>query len=297
MTLYGLDVSSYNPNLPIATLKSQGYSFLSARCVIGNVKDTQYPIFRDAAKKADLLFAAYVFIHTAISPSTLATLTRAYIGDPTIPIMIDWENDGTSVPSIADALHTYDALKAAGLNPVSLYTYKGYWSARGEPNLTVRPWKLIGADFALNPSGYASAIYPGDNSPRWQGYGGLPKSILQFGSKIKISGYSGYLDGDAYKGSLAQLTVSGLFHDWTPPIPPAPAPKGNAAMILIAPDKSQVPAGTPWPGIHVWDGSSKPVHVTSHNDHVAFNTAGVLDAKPLSWEQWELIVNTFGVIN
>lgn len=224
MTIFGPDVSQYQAGLKVSTLVQQGFEFLTARCVIGNRVDTEYARFRDESQAAGMRFAAYVFPWTGTPVAVSADLVRRNIGDPTIPVMIDFEKDGSSVPQQPLAAAMWDALKAEGLNPRMLYEPRWYWSQIGSHSLTGRPWKLISSSYGSNSVGHASSVYPGDSALGWAPYGGLTPTLFQFGSRIIVDGYSHktadgtwtrLVDANAYKGTTDQLDSSGMFTDWS----------------------------------------------------------------------------------
>ena len=105
MTIFGVDLSSNNVDakgnrVSLADCQAQGYDFVTARCIQeGKVKDPEYDGFHADAKAAGLLFAAYVFPWTGVPVTDTAHAAAAAIGEFDIPIMIDWENEGSSVPS------------------------------------------------------------------------------------------------------------------------------------------------------------------------------------------------------
>jgi hypothetical protein len=240
VTIYTLDVAEYqpNPSLLCSFLPKQGYAGLMCRCVIGSYVDPLYAAYLDAARANKLLFAAYWFPHTAVPLATSLDLLAAHIGDKTVPVgLIDWENDGSSVPSISLVDAALAGIRGRGLTCNTIYTYGGYWSSQGGPTLYPPFAHLIGADYGGNPAGYGSVVYPGDGSPRWSGYGGLAvKTGLQFGSNIVIDGYPNRVDCNAWTMSRAGLVDAGIFKDFavTPPPPPPPPPPPNPAG-LIAP--------------------------------------------------------------
>jgi hypothetical protein len=133
--------------------------------------------------------------------------------------MIDWEQDGASNPDFRYAELLYDALHAEALNARSLYCSAGEWQANGSPSLNARPWSLVKASYGPDNAGFGSVVYPGDTSARWAPMGVVAPTILQFGSRILISGYNGFVDGDAYRGTLAELSKTGLFKNWSDPMP------------------------------------------------------------------------------
>ena len=216
MTVLGLDVSDNQAGLDLNRAFDQGYEFVTARCVIGNYRDTRYPTFRDVAKARGKLFAAYVFPHTDVPWSTHAALTKEWIGDPSIPIMLDTEPDpahGSRPPTLADCQALTAALRAEGLKVASFYSYDYF--ARTLGAVASLGLALVMANYGTNASGYGSALYPGDTSPRWGPYVEGPVTLLQFGSNGVIDGYAGRVDLDAYRGTLAQLKATGLFTDWS----------------------------------------------------------------------------------
>jgi hypothetical protein len=215
LTVLGLDVSDNQATLDLNAAFDQGYEFATARCVIGNYCDKRYATFRDVAKARGKLFAAYVFPHTDIPWSTHAALTREWIGDPSIPIMLDTEPDpphGSRPPTLADCVALTAALRAEGLRVVSFYSYDYFERTLG----AVRSLglALVMANY-VSGRGYGSALYPGDTAGEWGPYVEGPVSLLQYSSSGVIDGYAGTVDLDAWRGTLAQLIASGLFTDWS----------------------------------------------------------------------------------
>jgi len=249
---YLLDISDHQAGLDLAKVKAQTYAGVTARLLSypnggAPVVDPSYPTFLAAAKANHMLFAAYVLFHTNVPVPTQVADAKAHIGDLTIPVMIDAEPDAPSTPSFAFIVSCYDEIKRQGLVPGALYDPRWYWSgAEGSPNLTVRPWRLVSSAYGSNKVGYGSTEYAslgGDAGQGWNPYGGLTPSIWQFGSQIKLDGYNGPLDADAFRGSEAQLVSTGLFRNFAAPTPP-PAPKPPAPVpgvhSLNSPDGTHV---------------------------------------------------------
>lgn len=299
MTVYGVDVSQYQAGLPAAAVKANGYAFIIARALsfpAGQmVVDPAYPAFRAGAKTNGLLFGAYVLFHPSRTPAEQASLLAQVIGDPSIPVMCDWEPDGAN-PSIGYAEACFDACAARGLRVTALYGPRWYENLQGNPLLTGRPWVLVSSSYGADPAGYGSAVYPGDSSPGWTGYGGLTPTLLQFGSQIRLTGYPGPVDADAYRGTLAQLKQANILKDFAAPIPPPPAPeptaKGAAMLLIVQPDANQVPPGKPWPGVFLWTGvpgAGNLTHIPDETDQAHWQAAGVPVVPPVSWAQWQRI--------
>lgn len=243
MTLYGIDISSNQEDMSMDVVKQEGFSFVTARMLSfpkgDMVEDNCYAKYRDGCKNAGLLFAAYILIHTYYTPQQHAAKALQVIGDKTIPIMIDWESDGVpSSPSYSFARQCRDELVKLGMQVVDLYAPHWYWTLKGSPALTDRPWFLTNSTYVPGP-GYASVIYPGDDAIGWRAYGGLGVTKLQFADNVIVDGLQ--VDGDAYRGTFTQLKASGLFKDWSHSeveVKPYALADGNGNKWIIAPDLS-----------------------------------------------------------
>jgi hypothetical protein len=216
MTLYGTDFSQYNENsqtgkpVPVILLKQQGFSFLSARSSIGTDTDTHYFHFRNRAHYHKIPFNAYHYVKAGILPHQQAVHCKSVVGN--IPLFVDCEEGDWS-----HSLQFIESCRAVKVNVVALYLPHWRWSELGSPDLTgyvTNDLALIASSYGQNINGYASHVYPGDNAPGWNSYGGKTPTILQFGSRIKLDKWSAGVDGDAYKGNVTQLQKSGLFHTW-----------------------------------------------------------------------------------
>ncbi|MFZ0904071.1 MAG: hypothetical protein WAN71_09375 [Mycobacterium sp.] len=94
-----------------------------------------------------------------------------------------------------------DAITAAGAHVALSYIPRWYWQQIGSPDLTGVPG-LVASDY-VDGSGYASALYPGDDSGSWIGYGGVDPLILQFTDAAQVAGQT--VDADAYVGTAEEL--------------------------------------------------------------------------------------------
>lgn len=108
---------------------------------------------------------------------------------------------------------------------------------------------------------------------------------------------AGFCDTSVFHGTLADLAA--IVAPKTPapvPVPtPAPKTKTEPEMILIQPDKTQVPAGTPWPGVYLLLSDGSMSHVTATVDGVnnveAYQKAGVQGPADLTWDEFEGLLN------
>lgn len=112
-----------------------------------------------------------------------------------------WNSDASTAPSIAEINAFCDRLteRAPKLVPIA---YAPNW---------VYGSKVSGLHYPLWSSAYVTgsggfkALYPGDDSSRWDSYGGVTPTILQYTSSATIGGQS-TCDANAFRGTLEQLT-------------------------------------------------------------------------------------------
>lgn len=214
VTTWGIDISNHQEGLAVDRVKDEGYTFVIAKATEGGgFRDKSYPGFRDRAIHSGLLFAAYHFLRSDSPMEAQAQNLAGHIGDKDIPIMIDAErtDDGKSRPNLAHVIEFTRACQHRGLKLTMLYLPQWWWNELGRPALPTS-FTLVKSDYGKNPAGFGSVIYPGDNSLRWNGYGGDTVDILQFGSRGRLSCYPGKdVDIDAYRGTPEQLAETGIF--------------------------------------------------------------------------------------
>lgn len=252
MTVFGADVSAFQEGADLRKLKAQGYDFVMLKCTEGHtVKDSAYPTFLQQAADAKLLTLAYHFLHSDSSPLSQAQNLASHIGDKHIPVMIDLEPTGSSEPTLEHVFAFTQACVALGLTVDVLYQPTWYWSKLGRPNLP-RSYDLVASLYGRNSYAYGSQLYAaagGDKGAGWAPYGGVRPTFWQFGSDDRVDGVTTPgrgVDVDAYRGTLAQLRGTGLFHDWSPPpTPPAPKPPAPVppAPKPPAPPNPEKPVG------------------------------------------------------
>ena len=215
MTVFGLDIAKYQAGLDLKTAKSQGYSFCMAKCTEGTYeKDHTYDGFRRDAEAGELLFAAYHFLTSTDDPAAQARFCVSNLGDKSIPIMLDVEKEGNSLPNISHVRQFVNAVRNLGATVSLAYIPEWYWDQyMGRTSLVGLP-RIVQSSY-VSGSGYGSALYPGDSSSHWTSFGGVKPTILQFSSNVKYSGYNGTIDGDAFVGTIDELIALNLFKDWS----------------------------------------------------------------------------------
>jgi lysozyme len=205
VTLYGIDVASYQAGLNLAEVKAESFDFIIAKATQGSsYVDPSWTSFRDGANANNLILVAYHYVTLDAAAAQAENVVTA-LGDMSIPVMLDFEagsGDLTNFWAVADAI------TVAGARVALSYIPRWYWQEIGSPDLTGVPG-LVASDYVAG-TGYASALYPGDDSDLWAGYGGVEPAILQFTDAALVAGQ--LVDADAYVGTadeLEQLLTTG----------------------------------------------------------------------------------------
>jgi hypothetical protein len=180
-------------------------------------------------QKAGRLLAVYHFLEHGNADAQAANIA-SFIGDKSIPVHIDCEPTRTSHPTWGDVKAFRAACERRGLKVASVYLTESYHGSMGSPSL--RGYRLWRARYLSSRYAYGSALYTGDHDGRiWGGFGGVTPTLMQFASSCKITGYSGRVDVNAFRGTLDDLRALGLFKDYSGkdvPVTPAPRPQASA---------------------------------------------------------------------
>lgn len=220
MTIFGPDISSYEHGLNIAALPDP---FVIAKVTEGTYyRDADWPAFRDAARRAGKILVGYHFV-TGEDPRAQAANLAGWIGDRSIPVMLDFEPTGNSHPTHAQQLAVADAVNAAGMHVRLSYTPRWYWQQIGSPNLTGLTTRGIGVVSSAYPNTSITdpprdyAADGGDTGPGWAPYGGITPLLWQF---TDAGVEQQRMDFNAFRGTIAELAVT-----LRPPgLTPAPSP-------------------------------------------------------------------------
>ena len=185
-------------------VKAEGFEFVWAKVSEGTIfRDTYWPRTRDWARKIGLILAGYHYVRES-DPNRQADLFVDQLGDRSIPAMLDFEEGSGGIDNFWAVLH---AIEARGVHVALSYIPRWYWERIGRPDLSRVPG-LIQSSY-VDGTGYASVLYPGDDSIRWAAYGGRQPDVLQFTDRALIAGKR--LDANAFRGSPDQLrTLLGL---------------------------------------------------------------------------------------
>lgn len=211
MTIFGWDMSHHDgPDSRRAV--AEGFSFFTHKAG-GDSNDAEVAAWWGLMKpyRDRVLLGAYWVLYPG-NPRYRADLFLSRL-DATCPgwrdgpfmLQVDcekWNGDAGTMPPRADIEAFCDRLadRMPKLRPI---VYAPEWAYGGSlKGLSYPLW----ASSYVSGSGAASALYPGDNSSRWDAYSGQTPAILQFTSSATIAGQT-TCDANAYRGSLTQLTA------------------------------------------------------------------------------------------
>jgi lysozyme len=84
VTLYGIDVASYQAGLNLAEVKAEGFDFIIAKATQGSgYVDQSWTAFRDGANANDLILVAYHYVTLDAAAARADNLVGA-LGDTPI---------------------------------------------------------------------------------------------------------------------------------------------------------------------------------------------------------------------
>jgi hypothetical protein len=212
VTLWGWDASHYDAVPTGSKVVSEGIKFMTHKAG-GDANDAELAAWWSAMKgvRDKVLIGAYWVLYpgspTAKADAFLSRLDSQCPGWRDGPFILQadceiWGGDSGTLPPRSDIQAFCDRLraKAPKLTPV---VYGPKWCyGNALAGLTYPLW----ASSYVSGSGTVSGLYPGDSSSKWGAYSGQTPLILQYTSSATIAGQT-TCDGNAFKGSLAELTA------------------------------------------------------------------------------------------
>lgn len=212
MTLFIPDISHHQEGIDIQALKSEGAAALIARVgqgagiradgrQYGTTRDREWVRHRDLARLHGLPLVAYWYVGNLISPDVNAQLAEQWVGDKSIPWMIDHED---ASGSLALYCQTVAAFRRRGLRVILGYVPRWYWESHGRGDLTCGP-PIVNSRYST-ASGTPAQIYAaasGDNGLGWPDFGGRDVAMWQFTNQGRMAGR--LIDVSAFRGSRAAL--------------------------------------------------------------------------------------------
>lgn len=228
MTIFGIDIASYQQGINLQQARAEGIEFCIAKVTEGSTyRSPAWPAQRDQARAAGMLLAGYHYVRVG-DPAGQAAACRAWLGDPSIPVMLDWENNGGGWPNFQAVL---TAFRATGLRVVLGYIPGWYHTGQGRPDLRGTGLAVVASRYPTNTVAAPAAVYRSVPADAWAGYGGVDPTILQFSDRALVAGLQ--VDANAYRGTREQLAVllGGLA--------PSPTPREPDFMATMSEDEKQ----------------------------------------------------------
>jgi len=240
MVMYGIDASSAQHDVDWATVDaSTGFGFEKVSQGRGYV-NPNWPLAASAmaarAKASGFVPGAYLFLEQG-NGAAQADWFAQHAGDLAgFALAVDIEPwpGGSSRPSLADGIACVTELrKLYPRHPVGGYIPQWYWDGA---DTTFCDW--LWPSHYLTGTSTPRALYPGVPASWWDGYGGLPASLLQFTSSGVVAGVTGLVDCSAYRGTPAELRAL-VLPNLTPPPPPPPPPDWLVTLVHGLPTLSR----------------------------------------------------------
>ncbi len=203
MPIYGVDISAYQKGIDVSRVQAEGFQFLIARCWRGQLRqpDSEFHRFRQACQRIGMRFMAYHYIGGDYPADQQVEDCIGHLGDPSIPVMLDWENGSGGVGQLR---RVHEAFTARGVRVALTYAPRWYWQQQGSPSLTGLP-PLTASHYAAGTrTDVASRLYQAAaRSVHWNGYGGNTTAVLQFTDRAQVAGMR--IDANAFRGTTAEL--------------------------------------------------------------------------------------------
>lgn len=209
MTLFGVDLSSYQADFDIGQMQREGFEFIIAKISEGSYyRDSWWPSNLAKARAAALPIMGYHFL-TNEDVQKQADLVASHIGDPQVPIALDIETPGEPDlrPGINDVYNMIAALQERRITVRLLYLPKWYWNGyMGSPDLNGLP-SLWSSSYPASTETYASAIYESIQQVGFSPYSpGQPAPVIwQFTDTASVADQR--IDANAFRGTPAELAA------------------------------------------------------------------------------------------
>ena len=204
MTLYGPDTSNNNFRSSsaaiafVSQLPGEGFSWIEQKVSEGNYyRDPYWPVISQWCHENDFPHIGYHYV-TTNPPATQAHTWLANNGGS--HAMLDFEANSGDIDNFWAVVRAFNDV---GVTVSLSYIPRWYWQRIGSPDISRVPG-LIASNY-VNGTGYASNLYPGNDSYRWAPYGGATPQLLQFTDSAQIGSLS--VDCNAFRGSLDELTA------------------------------------------------------------------------------------------
>ena len=205
MTLFLVDISSYQAGINIAQVAREGFVAAACKATEGvGFRDPQFDTFIPQVQAAGMIPGAYHYLRAgdgAEQARQFLARVRDHGGPGGWLIQLDCESDGYGREMAAWAA---EWVRLTDNHPFLIYSAAFWWPRTGGfrgADLTPYLWHA----HYVSGGGTASQLY-GQVPPVWftPGYGGWPSAtFLQFTDSAQVAGRS--IDASAFLGTLDQL--------------------------------------------------------------------------------------------
>lgn len=241
MTIYGVDVASYQGQVSWPSVYSAGIRFGFSKVT----ESTSYVNPTWAHNRAGMLGlgdgflgGAYHFLHGG-SGAAQARYFLSKAGDVSqLAVALDVEASGADAATSREWVSEFK--DRTGGHPVIGYYPHWYWEQTGHPDLSF--FDTIWQSAYVSGSGSPASLFGKVPASWWATFGNEPISILQFSSSGTVAGISGRCDVNAYRGTIDELRALALGEG------DMPLSKDDLAAIrdiVWNTDTAPAPTGTP----------------------------------------------------
>lgn len=201
MTIFGPDISNNNGVVNIDAVADEGFDFVFAKVSEGSgFRDRYWQRTRDWCAARGLICVGYHYVKLDNADAQAECFASNGGGNK---VMFDFEANSGGIDNFWNCVRAFNR---RGIEVVLSYIPRWYWQGTmGSPDISNIPGLLIQSSYVSGAGGAASAMYPGDNSSYWRGFGGKQVDILQFTDAARIAGMN--LDCNAFRGSKAELAA------------------------------------------------------------------------------------------
>ena len=245
LPVLGYDISHHQQKFDHQQALKAGFRFCYAKASDGSeFQDDRYEENREGALDAGMYFAAYHWLRSD-HPINAQVKNLAHVlgkHKQRTPVVLDVElledkNDRViSAPTLKYVRMFLEAAREEDIRISLLYLPKWYWRSRWHEHVLPKLPPLINSHYGgEDEPGKPADLYPGDRSERWDKYGGIEPTILQFTDKGIVGGQKP-ICLDAYRGRAMDLDRWFFRRERVDPVPdpdPEPDPEPSPEPDLL----------------------------------------------------------------
>jgi lysozyme len=236
MTLFGIDVASYQGTPNWAKVQASGIAYAFAKATQGTAYASSVWNYDETEmmKLKDFLPGSYHFLSATDDPVAQAQYFVAKLKSPqdfAIALDVERYTSGGVVrkPTAAMAREWVGEFRRLlPGHPIIGYFPRWYWNEENRPDLGF--FDTLWASAYVPGSGTPNELFSKSSETPWTPFGGRSVQLLQFSSNGAVPGIAGPVDLDAFRGTLLDLRALSLPLSVPQPAPVPPA--GHAPVPL-----------------------------------------------------------------